>query len=78
MKSIKIWACSAIIALCGVTNVQAQVMKSADLEKYAKQRYGERWLDAALTIAEELTLDKNQSLTYQEIIEVPLSFQELR
>ena len=46
MKSIKIWACSAIIALCGVTNVQAQVMKSADLEKYAKQRYGERWLDA--------------------------------
>lgn len=71
MKSIKIWACSAIIALCGVTNVQAQVMKSADLEKYAKQRYGERWLDAALTIAEELTLDKNQSLTYQEIIEVP-------
>lgn len=71
MKSIKIWACSAIIALCGVTNVQAQVMKSADLEKYAKQRYGDRWLDAALNIAEDLTLDKNQSLTYQEIIEVP-------
>ena len=71
MKSIKIWACSAIIALCGVTNVQAQVMKSADLEKYAKQRYGDSWLDAALNIAEDLTLDKNQSLTYQEIIEVP-------
>ena len=71
MKSIKIWACSAIIALCGVTNVQAQVMKSADLEKYAKQRYGDRWLDAALNIAEDLTLDKNQSLTYQEIIEAP-------
>ena len=52
-------------------NLQAQVMKAADLEKYAKEKYGEKWLDAAANLAKELTLDKNQSLTYQQVIEVP-------
>jgi hypothetical protein len=51
--------------------VQAQVMKAADLEKYAKQRYGDKWVDAAMNLASSLVLDKNQSLTYQEIIQVP-------
>ena len=32
-------------------NVQAQVMKVADLEKYAKERYGDKWLDAALNLS---------------------------
>lgn len=52
-------------------NVQAQVMKAADLEKYAKEKYGEKWLDAAANLAEHLTLDKNESLTYQQVIEAP-------
>ena len=56
---------------CGVVNVQAQVMKAADLEKYAKNRFGDKWLDAAANIASNLTLDKNQSLTYQQVIEAP-------
>ena len=46
-------------------------MKSADLEKYAKQRYGDKWLDAAANLAKDLTLDKNESLTYQQVIEAP-------
>jgi len=71
MKKIKLWACFAIIAFCGVLNAQAQVMKAADLEKYAKSRYGDRWVDAAMNIAEDLSLDKNRSLTYQEVIEAP-------
>ena len=54
---------------CGT--VSAQVMKAADLEKYAKNRYGSKWLDAAANIASGLTLDKNQSLTYQQVIEAP-------
>ena len=54
----------AAILFCGV-------MKAADLEKYAKQRYGEKWLDAAKNLAGTLQLDKNQSLTYQEVIEAP-------
>jgi len=40
MEKIRIWALSAIIALCA-TNLQAQVMKVADLEKYAKENYGD-------------------------------------
>jgi len=51
--------------------VQAQVMKTADLEKYAKEKYGDKWLDAAKNLSAGLTLDKNESLTYQEVIEVP-------
>ena len=60
---------AAMMLLCGITGVQAQVMKAADLEKYAKERYGEKWLDAAQNLAQQLTLDKNESLTYQEVIE---------
>lgn len=69
-KFVKVWMVAAIL-ISGVMSAQAQVMKSADLEKYAKQRYGEKWVDAAKNLASGLTLDKNQSLTYQEVIEVP-------
>ena len=65
------WMLAAIFILCGAMNVQAQVMKAADLEKYAKQKYGDKWLDAAANLAKGLTLDKNESLTYQQIIESP-------
>lgn len=44
------------------------MMKAADIEKYAKEKYGDKWLDAAKNLAEELTLDKNESLTYQQVI----------
>lgn len=56
---------------CGSLTTQAQIMKAADLEVYAKKRYGDKWLDAALNLAGGLNFDKNQSLTYQEIIEAP-------
>ena len=58
-----------IALLMTVIAASAQIMKTKDLEKYAKQRYGEKWLDAALNLSKGLTLDKNQSLTYQQIIE---------
>ena len=71
MKKIKF--CISVIAFVfvAVTGVQAQVMKAADLEKYAKQRYGEKWLDAALNLSKDLVLDKNESLTYQQVIQAP-------
>ncbi len=56
---------------CGVGSAQAQIMKAADLERYAKERYGDRWLDAAANLAHGLELDKNESLTYQQVIEAP-------
>ncbi len=71
MKKIRLFMFTAIMMVFGTFTVQAQVMKSADLEKYAKQRYGDKWLDAAYNLSKDLTLDKNQSLTYQEVIQAP-------
>ena len=58
-----------LLAAIPAFSAQAQVMKAADLEKYAKERYGDKWLDAAKNLAEGLTLDKNESLTYQQVIQ---------
>ena len=66
----KILLTTMVLALAAV-GVSAQVMKAADLEKYAKEKYGDKWLDAAMTLSKGLVLDKNQSLTYQQVIEVP-------
>ena len=69
---MKTWIMTFVLCICGaMVGAQAQVMKAADLEKYAKERYGEKWLDAAANLAKELNFDKNQSLTYQQIIEAP-------
>ena len=46
----------AIVAIMAVMNAQAQVMKGADLEKYAKERYGDKWLDAALNLSRNIIL----------------------
>lgn len=60
-----------LLTIFGTIGTQAQVMKAADLEKYAKERYGDKWIDAAKNLASDLTLDKNESLTYQQVIEAP-------
>ena len=71
MRRLRLWMFAAILSTCGAMSTQAQVMKAADLEKYAKERYGDKWIEAAKNLASGLTLDKNQSLTYQEVIEAP-------
>ena len=71
MQRMRQWMLAAILTICGLMSAQAQVMKSADLEKYAKERYGDKWLDAAKNLAAGLGLDKNESLTYQQVIEAP-------
>lgn len=70
MNKMLKWVLAAIL-ICGAMNVQAQAMKAADLEKYAKSKYGDKWLDAAANLSKGLTFDKNQSLTYQQVIEAP-------
>ena len=70
MKKIRLMM-FAIIVVLGSVVAQAQIMKSADLEKYAKERYGDKWLDAAMNLSDKLTLDKNENLTYQEVIQTP-------
>ena len=64
------WMFAAILFV-GAIGAQAQVMKSSDLEKYAKEKYGDKWLDAAKNLSQVLSLDKNESLTYQQVIEAP-------
>ena len=71
MRITKTILIATLLTLCGAATVNAQVMKSVDLEKYAKQRYGDRWLDAAAVIAKDMKFDKNESLSYQEVIEAP-------
>ncbi len=71
MKKYVTWMFAAILVFYGTMKVQAQMVKAADLEKYAKQRYGEKWLDAAANLASGLRFDKNESLTYQQVIEAP-------
>ena len=71
MKSLAFWFFAAILTFGCTVSLQAQVMKAADLEKYAKKKYGDKWLDAASNLSQELTLDKNQSLSYQQVIEAP-------
>ena len=70
-KSIIAKLSIALCLLCATTSMQAQVMKNSDLEKYAKERYGEKWLEAAKNLASQLTLDQHESLTYQQVIEAP-------
>lgn len=71
MMKNRTWMIAAILSVCGILSTQAQVMKASDLEKYAKEKYGDKWVDAAANLAQGLTLDKNESLTYQQVIEAP-------
>lgn len=50
-------------------SISAQIMRSEELEKYAKEKYGDKWEDAAENLKSQLTLDKNQSLTYVQVID---------
>jgi hypothetical protein len=70
MKRFINWMLAAILT-CVAMSTQAQVMKAEDLEKYAKERYGDKWVDAAANLAKDMKLDKNESLSYQQIIEAP-------
>ena len=70
MKCIRLFVLLGAALFCSLQTM-GQVMKAADLEKYAKERYGDKWLDAAANLAADLTLDKNQSLTYQQVILAP-------
>ena len=49
----------------------AQLIRTEDLEKYAKDKYGDEWVEAAENLGKELQLDKNQALTFVQVIEAP-------
>ena len=43
MKIIRLFLLLGTMLFCGI-EMYGQVMKAADLEKYAKQKYGDKWL----------------------------------
>ena len=65
-----------LVALFVTTTANSQVMRAEELEKYAKERYGEKWTEAAENLASQLSLDKNNSLTYEQIIDCGESTKE--
>ena len=50
-------------------SLDAQVMRAEELENYAKEKYGDKWTEAAENLGKELSLDKNNSLSYSQVIE---------
>lgn len=60
-----------MISISASTYVNAQILNTDSLEKYAKEQYGENWEDAATTIGSQITLDKNKAITYVKVIEAP-------
>ncbi|MCD8287871.1 MAG: DUF4468 domain-containing protein [Porphyromonadaceae bacterium] len=54
-------------------NVNAQVVlrRATDLEKAARDLYGDNWESAAANLASQLTLDQNNYLTFVNVIDVP-------
>lgn len=65
----KLFLCAVMLLL--TIGVNAQIMRAEELEKYAKRRYGAKWTDAAKNLAGQLQLDKNNALTYTQVIEAP-------
>jgi hypothetical protein len=58
------------LALC-VVSINAQILRSEELEEYAKEKYGEKWVDAAENLGSQLALDKNNAITFVQVIEAP-------
>ena len=57
-----------LAALFVCSAVDAQILRAEELEKYAKEKYGEKWVDAATNLGTQLTLDKNNAITYTQVI----------
>lgn len=62
---------SVFICISFTICANAQILRAEELEEYAKEKYGEKWVEAAENLAQILSLDKNNALTYTQIIEAP-------
>lgn len=68
---MKRFALFLLIVISASTFVNAQILSTDSLEKYAKEQYGEKWEEAAITIGRQIKLDKNKALTYVKVIDAP-------
>ena len=55
---------TALMSLFLCTTIDAQILRTDELEDYAKEKYGEKWVDAAENLGQQLQLDKNNGITY--------------
>lgn len=60
-----------VVAALFSVSASAQLMRTEELEKYAKEKYGDKWEEAAANIKSQVSLDKNNSLTYTQVIDCP-------
>lgn len=67
MKRFFISVFMLMVAIC----INAQILRADELEKYAKEKYGDKWVEAAENIASQVSLDKNNALTYTQVVEAP-------
>ncbi|MBP3834556.1 MAG: DUF4468 domain-containing protein [Prevotella sp.] len=69
MKKFILLGVFLLTAVCA----NAQLMRAEELEKYAENLYGKKWVDVAANLKSDatLTLDKNNSLTFIQVIEAP-------
>lgn len=60
------------ILICTVSaTANAQILRAEELCKYAKEKYGDKWTKAAKNLGTQLSLDKNNAITYTQIIQAP-------
>lgn len=60
-----------LAAIVFAVSANAQMMRAEELEKYAKEKYGDKWVEAAENIKTQVSLDKNNSLVYTQVVECP-------
>lgn len=58
------------LVFCALS-INAQILRTEELEDYAKEKYGEKWVDAAENLGSQLKLDKNNALTFTQVVEAP-------
>ena len=57
------------LALCVLAlTASAQVFTAEQIERYAKDKYGDNWTEAAGNLSKEVALDNKNRLHYQEVI----------
>ena len=60
---------SLALLLTAVISANAQILRAEELEKYAKEKYGDKWVEAASNLGKQLTLDKNNAIDYVQVME---------
>lgn len=60
-----------LLFTCYVFAANAQILRADELEEYAKEKYGDKWVDAAENLATQLSLDKNNAITFIQVVQAP-------